>query len=283
VDSRLKELARKTGRSFVELRREFLYQRFLARVFQDDTHWVLKGGIGLLTRLPGARYSKDVDLLHLTADPATAEAELRLTGRRDLSDYLRFEIVRTATLSVDDALRVTTDVYTGATKWESFGIDVSCERHFAGPIESIQPRSIIDIQGMPDLPAFRLYPLVDQIADKIAAMYETHRGGRPSNRYRDLIDLALLVGSQEFDAAPLVSALRSRVISARSPVVLPPALRSPGTGWAAGYRAEARRSSLRDDLGELDAALMYVGACANPVLDGSVKAGRWRPLTSTWE
>jgi nucleotidyltransferase AbiEii toxin of type IV toxin-antitoxin system len=242
---------------------------------------VLKGGIGLLTRLPGARYSKDVDLLHLTADPAAAEEELRNIGRMRLGDHIRFEITSASAVSAEDALRLTTAVYIGTVKWETFSIDVSCERHFVGAIEPVQPEPIMVIDGVPGLPMFRLYPLVDQIADKVAAMYEMH-GSHPSNRYRDLVDLALLVGSQIFDAAPLLRALESRVSSARSTVVLPKLMESPGDGWAKGYTATARRSSLPADLHRLDSALAYVGGCLNPILDGTVRAGRWSPNALHW-
>ncbi len=283
VDAKLKARAKAERRLFAELRREFLYQRFLARVFQQDSLWVLKGGIGLLTRLPGARHSRDIDLMHLTADPAEAEAELRVIGRLDLDDHLRFEIVRSVALSVDDALRLKTVVYTGAAKWESFDIDVSCERHFVAGVEPVQPTPILAIAGLSNLPAFRLYPLVDQIADKVAAMYETHRGV-PSNRYRDLVDLALLVSAEEMEAQPLSAALRSREKHARNPVTLPTAMHSPGAGWTDGYRAEARRSSLPTDLHQLDAALAHVGACINPVLSGAViTTGRWSPPAFTWK
>lgn len=283
VDTRLKSLARETGRPFVELRREFLYQRFLARVFEQEPLWVLKGGIGLLTRLPGARHSRDIDLLHLTAKPAVAEAELRAIGRRELGDHLRFEIVRSMALSVDEALRLKTEAYTGTTKWESFDIDISCERHFVASVELVQPKPILNVEGVPELPAFRLYPLVDQIADKVSAMYETHARGAPSNRYRDLVDLALLVGVEKMDAALLVSALRSREKNARNPVTLPSAMHSPGAGWVDGYPAEARRSLLHAELHRLDAALACVGTCLNPILDGSVTSGTWRPHTRAWE
>jgi hypothetical protein len=264
------------------LRREFLYQRFLARVFQEKSLWVLKGGIGLLTRLPGARHSRDIDLLHLTAEPAVAEAELRVIGRRDFGDHLRFEIVRSVPLSVEDALRLKTEAYTGTTKWESFDIDVSSERHFVAKVESVQPTPILEIGGVPKLPAFQLYPLMDQIADKVSAMYETH-GGAPSNRYRDLVDLALLVGVEEMDAALLLAALRSREMNVRNPVTLPLAMLSPGAGWVDGYPAQARFSSLKSNLHQLDAALTYVGACLNPVLNGTISSGRWSPHTLNWK
>lgn len=84
--------------------------------------------------------------------------------------------------------------YTGANVWENFAVDVSCERHSIGEFEFFQPKPVVDLTGVPDLPPFRLYPLTDQIADKVCAMYETHGPqGAPSNRYRDLVDLVLLV------------------------------------------------------------------------------------------
>lgn len=58
VADRLKTAARRQGRRPAELRREFLFQRFLARLFAStDNPWVLKGGTGLLVRLPGATSS----------------------------------------------------------------------------------------------------------------------------------------------------------------------------------------------------------------------------------
>ncbi|KXX62428.1 hypothetical protein AZG88_29450 [Rhodococcus sp. LB1] len=46
------------------VRRRFVIARFLTRVFDADPDgWILKGGIGMMVRLPQARYSKDIDLL----------------------------------------------------------------------------------------------------------------------------------------------------------------------------------------------------------------------------
>ena len=268
-------------RPFAEVRREFLYQRFLARVFDGESAWVLKGGIGLLTRLPGARHSRDIDLVHLAAGPGAAEAEIRALGRMDLGDYLRFEVVRAVPLSVEDALRLKTDAYVGASRWESFDVDISCERHFVASIEPIRPTPIIDVAGAPELPLFRLYPLVDQIADKVAAMYETH-GGEPSNRYRDLVDLVLLTGLEKLDAALLNAALQARQRFSRSPLALPSKLTSPGTTWRAGFSREARRSSVPIALQDLDAALSYVADCLDPALSGSVSSGKWDPTKRIW-
>lgn len=283
VEARLKTVAKVSERPLAEVLREFLYQRFLARVFVEDPGlWILKGGIGLLTRMPGARHSLDVDLMHEKADRVEAEQEIRRIGRKDLHDHLRFEIVKSEPMSVDAALRLTTCVYIGTAEWMRFHIDISCERHFVATVEIVQPKPIIDLAGVPELPAFRLYPLADQIADKVAAMYETH-GNAPSNRYRDLVDLVLLTGIEQLEAVLLSAALRAREQNSRNRLELPKAMMKPGPGWERGYRAQVVRSVVPVHSHALDLALSYVGACLDPILDGSVgDAARWIPTTRSW-
>jgi hypothetical protein len=61
VRDRLKTESKKCGRPVKELQREFVLQRFLSRVFAAaDSPWVLKGGAGLLIRLPGSRYKTSI-------------------------------------------------------------------------------------------------------------------------------------------------------------------------------------------------------------------------------
>jgi hypothetical protein len=67
ANAHMKKIAQDSGRPPQEINREFVLQRFLARIFREpDAPWVLKGGTGLLVRLPRARYSDDVDLLYPT-------------------------------------------------------------------------------------------------------------------------------------------------------------------------------------------------------------------------
>ena len=82
VRDRLKTEAKNTGRPVKELQREFVLQRFLSRVFAAaDSQWVLKGGTGLLIRMPGARYSQDLDLLHPSENLEAAIEELKELSR----------------------------------------------------------------------------------------------------------------------------------------------------------------------------------------------------------
>lgn len=66
VETRIKaEAAVTPHRTVDQVRRQFLLQRFLVRVFASpDSSWVLKGGTGLIVRIPGARHSNDIDLLY---------------------------------------------------------------------------------------------------------------------------------------------------------------------------------------------------------------------------
>jgi predicted nucleotidyltransferase component of viral defense system len=63
VADRVRAQAPARGRTANQLRREFVLQRFLARIFTEpDAPWILKGGTAMLARLPDARHSRDVDL-----------------------------------------------------------------------------------------------------------------------------------------------------------------------------------------------------------------------------
>ncbi len=107
-------------------------------------------------------------------------------------------------------------------------------------------------------------------------MYELY-GDRqnPSSRFRDLIDLVLIVTTSELDAAPIIRALHSE--RTRRLIELPTRLESLGPQWPAGYSAYARRTMLGRTLLQLDAALGAAGDCLNPLLDGTRTAGRWAP------
>jgi Nucleotidyl transferase AbiEii toxin, Type IV TA system len=57
---------------------------------------------------------------------------------------------------------------------------------------------------------YRVYPLADHVAGKIAATYEEHgETRRPSTRYRDLVDLVAIVNGASVSAEAQSLALRS--------------------------------------------------------------------------
>jgi hypothetical protein len=91
---------------------------------------------------------------------------------------------------------------------------------------------------------YRAYPLVDHIADKIAATYDRYGSSRmPSTRYRDLVDLVAIITGASVDATAQRAALESEF--ARRGHALPDHFDIPDRAlWIPGYAAEARRSLL---------------------------------------
>jgi predicted nucleotidyltransferase component of viral defense system len=278
LEDRLKSEAKARGRSLEELRREFLFQRFLALIFSvPDIQWVLKGGAGLLMRLTEARFSKDLDLLHMgELPPDAAISELReLTAPRD-GDHLTFVIEDGVAYSrTNPVVEISVTAYIGA-RYGSFPIDLARELHLLAVPERIQPTPVVELPGLAELPEIVVYPLADQVADKVCAMYELYGDlQRPSSRYRDLVDLTIIVSACELEAKPVVRALQSG--SKRRRIQLPERMVAPGPHWPAGYAAYASKTKIDPALYTMEAALDHVGICINPLLDGSRDRGCWLP------
>jgi hypothetical protein len=287
VVDRLRAAARERGRPPGELHREFLLQRFLARIFAQPSAWVLKGGAGLLVRLPGARYSDDLDLLYplQETDLIQAVAELRQLASQPLDgDYLRFEIAdpraRIGQTADQVVAQVKVAARVGTAQFGGFPIDLSMKQRPLPNVDRVRPDPVVELPGVAGLPEFVLYPLPDQIADKVCAMYDTYGGHQPSTRYHDLVDLALIVTTSRIDALPTAEALRAE--AARRGVRLPASLESPGVQWTSGYAATAADTSLPPELQTLDAALDTVGSCLNPLLQEANSRGVWDPIAACW-
>ncbi len=285
VATRLQAEARRRARPPQQLRREFLFQRFLARVFRIETSpWVLKGGTAMVMRMPGARYSQDVDLLRATdhLDVVWAIADLRAAVDVDLGDHLRF-VIDDPIRDVDGqtTARIRASGYTGATLFDRFTVDLSTRPQLIGDIDVIRPDPVIEVPGMAAMPGISVYPLPDQVADKICAMYDVYgAAGGPSTRYRDLVDLVLITSREPLDGRLARLALRSE--EARRGIVIPDPLRVPGPQWAAGYRKIARDARLPAKLHDVEEGLAAVALCLGPLLTGEVASGTWDPQGATW-
>jgi hypothetical protein len=90
---------------------------------------------------------------------------------------------------------------------------------------------------------YRVYPLVDHIADTVAAFFQRYGDGlRPSTRYRDLVDLAAIVTVVSVRADDQLQAMSSQFD--RRGLVRPARFDVPDRPlWEAGYAREAERSA----------------------------------------
>lgn len=121
-----------------------------------------------------------------------------------------------------------------------------------------------------------------RIADKVCAMYGRYGrdGDQPSTRYRDLVDLAVIITSQELDAARTAEALRYE--AKRRALELPSQLTAPSPDWEAGYRQAAAGTLLPPEFRAFSAAMAAVGECLEPLLTGARIEGDWKPEQMRW-
>ncbi len=91
LEQRLRTITN-TGAAFARKRQLLVFDRFLARVVAvlGETA-TLKGGLVLEIRLERARATKDIDL-RVMGSPEEALAKLQEIARRDLGDFMTFEI-----------------------------------------------------------------------------------------------------------------------------------------------------------------------------------------------
>ncbi len=278
LTDRIANAAASSPHGVAEIRRQFAYGRLLARVFiTQPQRWVLKGATGLLARLPlQARHSIDVDLYY-EGEIGAALTALRDAAEADLGDFFTFDIQRGASLGDATAgVQVRVTAYLGDRIFETFRVDVVVDRPMTSEPDLIPPLDPVEIPGLRSV-EYRAHPIPDQIADKHAAMIATY-AGRPSTRYRDLVDLVLIATTQTVSAAALHAALvnehRRRGVTPSLPFSL------PSDEWRQGYRKIA---TTVPDFTVLDAAdaVEIVRRLVDPVITGAAR-GTWDPDILKW-
>ena len=262
-----------------ELRRQFAYSRFLYRVFASgDSRWVLKGATGLLARIPSrARHSLDIDLMR-REDIREAIKMLQALGRQHAdTDFFTFDVQPQREPAPDaPSTTLSATAYLGEREFERFKIDLVVESNMTAEPEFVSPLKPVEIAGLRSVP-YLVYPLVDHIADKHAAMLDDYRG-RPSTRYRDLVDLAIIAGTESISAAALSTALHSEYEQRH--IQAPAAVTLPSSDWIPGYEKLAKNiTNLPQRTAE--EALELVGKLLNPILAGR-ETGTWIPGEAQW-
>jgi hypothetical protein len=276
----LKAAAANSRWSLPELQRQFAYDRLLERLYLADEGWIVKGATALLARDLAVRATVDVDVYRQAATEA-AEADFRAAAIADIDDWFRFEVGAPLPMTRGGAgVSLPATAYIGQTVWAAFKVDlVGSDLRMTGTPEDVPPLAAI---GLADVQqhGYRAYPLVDHIADKIAATFERYGATEtPSTRYKDLIDLVAIVSSASVSAKEQWAALTSE--ARRRGITLPPRFTVPDRElWERGYAAQAKRSLLTYAR-TLDQAIDLVGPFVNPLLEGTAR-GRWNPSAGTW-
>ncbi|MGQ4533962.1 nucleotidyl transferase AbiEii/AbiGii toxin family protein [Dermabacteraceae bacterium P13115] len=285
----LKREARAKGQQPNDLYNQFFREVFIYELMRSQQGWVLKGGSNIYCHIPGARQTKDLDLYRQNAPTGAVDAAMSLKSGMDgrkVGPYT-FKIVllaRKRPAGTVQSERVEVEVRHGVDRFCKFSIDVSGNLVVSGPIKILEAPATCQVRTefLPQTFNVYTYPIANQIADKVCAMYERH-GVYPSSRYHDLYDVALIARELTVDSADLDTALRQQC-SVRN-LQLPDRVEIPDAAWNAQYPAKAKVfGSANPDLCNLEAALHVVGQLVNPILDGSLSGANhsWDCKASRW-
>ena len=279
LTDRLRAAAESAVWGLPQLQRRIAYDRLLERLYRADDSWVLRGATALLARRIGVRGTRDIDLFR-DGDRAAAERDLRDSARQDIGDWFRFELAAgQPMLERRRGVRIPVTAYIG-TQWAEFHIDLlGPDVRMTGQPDGVPPLVPLAMPGV-EQRGYRAYPLVDHVADKVAAIYQRHGElRRPSTRYRDLVDLVAIVTTADIGAEPQMAALTAE--AAQRGITLPARFTVPDRNlWLRGYAAAAAGSLLRHGH-SLDDALGIVRPFIDPLLSGTA-AGRWDRRLRSW-
>ena len=270
LTDRVAQAAKGSRWSAQQLQRQVAYDRLLERLYLVDDSWVVKGATALLARDIGMRGSLDIDV-YREVGREVAEADLRQAASLDVGDWFRFEIGMAS--ASDKGLTFPVRAVIGLTTWVEFHVDlVGTDLRMTGHPDDVPPlaRGVIpEVEQR----GYKAYPLVDHVADKVAATYERYGPQQnPSTRYRDLVDLVSIVVGASVAAGIQHEALVSEF--QRRGLQLPTHFDVPDHAlWETGYEREARRSLL--SVGQtLEEALAFVRPFIDPLLKGTA-TGSW--------
>lgn len=283
LEARVRRAARESGVDMGRFRQLLLFDRFLARVFEELADKVIvKGGVVLELRLERARTTRDVDL-RVMGDPGGLLDALQRAGRRDLGDYLSFIVVPDAehpTIEgegmVYDGQRFRAEArLAGNIYGMPFGIDAGFGDVLTAEPEIISGTTFLDFIDV--APAkIRVYPREAHVAEKLHA-YTLPRP-RENSRVKDLPDIALLGQTGPFDAESLRDAVQ-KTFAFRKTHPVPARLPSPPPSWAPTYARMAAEDAL--PWITLDALEQAARAFLDPLLGDT--DGAWDPSAWAWE
>ena len=283
----IRDAARNTPGNTGDAIRRFYYDRFLCRIFSDDTSpFVLKGGQMLLARLSGARYTRDIDMVSSSLLPdEEVDLLIELTSK-DLGDFISFDYVRREPIADEEEYRsgykVIFSARLGVREVETISVDVVRDDIDFGKPDIVNPQDRITLPELKQVP-YPSYPIEFAIADKVGATLQFYNGRR-SSRIKDLFDLALICSELSFDAerlqARLMLEFKLRGIDTPSEFDVPP---NWLTTQASTYSKMAQRSTNTHVPKTVTEAKNLVARCLNPVLNKAILKGIWSPEQLMWK
>jgi hypothetical protein len=261
------------------------FNRFLSRIFSegDASEWVLKGGTGMLARVLSGRPTRDVDLYRKGYTLDDALDDLRRLAAIDLGDHFVFQYIgHEDSIGGDEqpyteGYAVAFEILIGGRRKNTLNVDLSVGAGITAEVATVEPANAL---RLPKLVShdYRLYPVVDQIADKVCATM-TNYNERASSREKDLVDLVVFTTTQDIDGAALRIAITSE---ARRRQMEPFDHFTVPTAWGRGYAKLSKSVPYCADYRTVELATELVTRLVDPALTGDAEGKTWDPAQLSW-
>lgn len=193
--------------------RQIHFDRFLSRVFSEgsESEWVLKGGSAMLARIPSTRHTLDIDMFRLGYDLDQSLSDLKRLADTDLHDFFKFRFISSNSIANGDnqpylnGIHVSFEMFLGLKRLENINVDLVEHVGALNGEDLMEPLNRVQVGNLITFP-YRLYPIANQLSDKVCAVVELVNG-HESTRVKDLVDLVMIMTTQTFNASELYRAL----------------------------------------------------------------------------
>jgi len=237
------------------LRRQVSFDRLLARLFREESApWVLKGGYALELRFKAARSTVDIDLtVQRVAASASGDQNqivremLQSAADISLGDWFEFAVGPASmdlTAAPYGGARYPVEARMDERTFARFHLDAGVGDVVMRPLETIVCRDWLGFAGI-ESSRVLMIAREQQFAEKIHA-YTLPRNAANS-RVKDLVDLALLIGSGGLDKQWIMEALRL-IFERRGTHDWPANLLPPPADWQVPCHALADECGLPTDV-----------------------------------
>lgn len=284
-DRAIKKAANKAEGDTGERYRQALHDRFLCRVFSDpENRFILKGGSGMLARVPNARATRDTDFAtRENESPDGIMDALDELLAADMGDFCRFTLTRREESRDDNGysrlLKLRYATYIGDEEKDPILVDLSLDCEVTLPPEKLTPANRLDVPGL-EVQDYLVYSVEDQLADKLCAIMETHFGGWRSSRMKDLTDVVAYALTQSPSSDGLSAAIANEC--ARRSMSVPQEFEAPAE-WKAGYQSFALKTKSPEEYQPFDRSCSLASKLFDPILKGTIGNKKWNPDALTWE
>jgi hypothetical protein len=185
--------------------------------------------------------------------------------------------MRTAAQPYVDGYRVRFDMYLGVTSLGILKVDLVTGPPPTGTIDTLDPATRLITDRLTTYP-YRVFPICNQIADKVCAIMTTYSDGRSASRAKDLVDLVVIANTQQVNAMALNVAIawesRRRQLGKLERLAIPPS-------WVKTYVSEAKSVPACGGHPDVASAAQFMEVFIDPVLAGR-KTGTWEPTALAW-